>query len=257
VILYPFTDTVWNETLALEAVSLALVAPLAFVASVLVMRGQVAGPVLALGSAGYAAYMLSQYVVGPQYLTFQPVIALHIALFALSTATLVGAWARIDAEALPTRSRGWSVIVLLLAMFVIGRWADAIGGVIEGRAVPAAAADVTMYWTIFLLDLGIVVPVAIATAVGLARRRRWAHKALYAVVGWFALVPASVAAMAVVKVLRGNPRADPGDAAVLIVMAVATGLLAVALYLPVFRPRPTVGADPMTADLGRPGLATR
>lgn len=235
VVHYPFTETVWNETLALEAVSLALVAPLAFMAGVLLMRGQASGLIVALGPASYAAYMLAQYVVGPQYLTYEPVVLLHVSLFALSLAILVGAWARIDVEALAVRSRGWAGVVLLFALFVVSRWAGAFGGVIDGAAVPALPADVTMYWTIFLLDLGIIVPVAIATAVGLARRRRWATKALYAVVGWFALVPPSVAAMALVKVWRGDPSADPGDAVVLAVVTVLMGILAVALYLPILR----------------------
>lgn len=176
------------------------------------MRGHPAGVVLALGPTSYAAYMLAQYVVGPQYLTYEPVVLLHIALFALSGALLVGAWARIDVDALPTRSRGWGVAVLLFAVFVVTRWTGVLSGVVDGVAVPAAPADVTMYWTIFLLGLGIVVPAAIATAVGLAWRARWATKALYAVVGWFALVPLSVATMALVKVLRGDPNADVGDA---------------------------------------------
>ncbi|MDD9205726.1 hypothetical protein PU560_04495 [Georgenia sp. 10Sc9-8] len=63
---YPFTETVLNETLGLEAVTLVLVAPLAVVTGAMTLRGHRAGPLLALGPAAYAAYMLVQYVVGPQ-----------------------------------------------------------------------------------------------------------------------------------------------------------------------------------------------
>lgn len=77
---YPFTETVYNETLGLEAVSLILVAPLAALAGVLALRDHRAAPILAIGPAAYAAYMLVQYVVGPQYPTYQPSIALHIGL---------------------------------------------------------------------------------------------------------------------------------------------------------------------------------
>lgn len=236
VIDYPFTETVVNETLALEAVTLALVAPLAVVAGVLTLRGHPAGPILMLGPAAYAAYMLMQYVVGPQYTTFAPAVMLHVGLFVIGGALLMGAWTSIDADSLAPRSRGWALAVLALAAFVASRWAGALTGFIQGGPVPAAAADVTMYWSIFLLDLGIIVPVSIVTGIGLVQRRRWATKALYGVVGWFALVPPSVAAMAIVKVLHEDPAGDAGDAVVLAVVAVLVGFAAVRFYAPLFRP---------------------
>lgn len=231
---YPFSETVYNETLGLEAVSLLLVAPLAVIAGLLALRGHPAATVVALGPAGYAAYMLVQYVVGPQYPTYQPVILLHLALFILSWALLVAAWRGIDVGWLPRRSRGWVVVVLLLALFVLSRWGGAFGGFPAQDAIPAATPDVTMYWSIFLLDLGIVVPVTLVTAVGLLLRHTWATKLLYGVVGWFALVPPSVAAMAVVKVVRDDPLADPGDALVLASVAVVFGAVALWLYRPLF-----------------------
>lgn len=234
VIDYPFSETVWNETLGLEAISLVLVAPLAIVAGVLALREHPAAGVLALGPAAYAAYMLVQYVVGPQYSTYEPAVVLHLAIFVLSVVLLVRAWALIDVRELPTRSRGWAVVVLLLAGFVLSRWAGALAGIVTHDAVPAAPEDVTMYWTILLLDLGVVVPAAVATGIGLLRRSPWATKALYGVVGWFALVPPSVAAMAIVKVLREDPLASTGDAVVLVVVAVAFGAVAVWSCRPLF-----------------------
>jgi membrane protease YdiL (CAAX protease family) len=227
---YPFTETVYNETLGLEAISLVLISPLAIVAGILALRGHRAGSLLALGPAGYAAYMLVQYVVGPQYATYQPSIALHLGLFALSGALLLRAWSTADAGMLPTPSRGWAIVVFLLAAFVVSRWLPAFTGMVSGRPVPVADPDLTMYWSIFLLDMGVIVPAGIATAIGLAVGTGWAGKALYALVGWFALVPPSVAAMSIVKVARGDPNASTGDTLVFVLVTLLFWALAASLY---------------------------
>src|SRR4051812_39443774 len=57
-----------HQTVGLDAVSLGIVAPLALAAAALVRRGHVAGPALALPIGLYTAYMLLQYVLGPEYL---------------------------------------------------------------------------------------------------------------------------------------------------------------------------------------------
>ena len=68
VIDYRITDLILSQLIGLDAVSLVLVAPLAALAGVLTLRGHALGPVLALGPAAYVAYMVPQYVLGPDYL---------------------------------------------------------------------------------------------------------------------------------------------------------------------------------------------
>jgi hypothetical protein len=233
VISYPFTETVRNETLGLEAVTLVLIAPLAVAAGLLALRGHRAGVLLALGSAAYAAYMLVQYVVGPQYPTYQPSIAWHLALFVLSVGMLVWALTVVD-SGLGGRSRGWAMVAFALAAFVVSRWLPAFAGMVTNDPIPAAPPDVTMYWSIFLLDLGLVVPAGVATGIGLLVGSRWANKALYGVVGWFALVPPSVAAMSIVKLLRGDPNAASGDTIVFVVVTLVFWVIAFLLFRPLF-----------------------
>ncbi len=231
---YPFTETVYNETLGLEAVSLLLIAPLALVAGVLTLRGHRAGPILAIGPAGYAAYMLVQYVVGPQYTTYQPSIALHIGLFILSAALILRAWSVADHVPMPAVSRGWAVVALLLAGFVMSRWMGVFTGLATAEPVPAATPDLTMYWSIFLLDIGVIVPAGIATAVGLLIGSRWAARAMFGLMGWFALVPPSVAAMSIVKLLRDDPNGSTADTIVFVVVTLIFWSLAIFLYLRLF-----------------------
>lgn len=232
---YPFSETIRNETLGLEAISLVLVAPLAIIAGWLALRGHPAAGVLALGPASYAAYMMVQYALGPQYLDYQPAMLLHIGLFALSGAMIIGAWQAIDAAWLPARSRAWAALPFLLGAFALSRWGGAVSGFITMGQLSAAPQDATMYWSILFLDLGIVIPLTLAVGLGLIGRQSWATRALYGVVGWFALVPPSIVAMALVKILRDDPLAVPGDAVVLGVAAAAFALLAAWLYRPLFR----------------------
>jgi len=114
----------------------------------------------------------------------------------------------------------------MFAAFIVSRHAPALFAGIRGEPLSAELRnDVSMYWSILLLDLAIVVPATIAVAVALLRDLDWGRKALFAVLGWFALVPASIAAMSVVMVVRNDPNASVGQAIVLTIAAlVFTGL---------------------------------
>ena len=233
---YPLSETVLNEAIGLEAVSLILVAPLALAAGVLSLRGHRAGPVLALAPTAYTAYMFTQYVVGMQAPAYSVATAWHLAIFVLSTGLLLYAWQLIDPACLPAMGAGsrrrWAVVVGLLGLFVLTRYVEAFAGMAASAPLPAEyEADVSMYWSILWLDLGLVVPVGLTTAVGLWRGTAWADKALYGFIGWFALVPASVSAMALVKVLRNDEFAAPG---LTLMFGVAT-LVSLAVALLLFR----------------------
>lgn len=233
---YPLSESVLNQTTGLEAVSLLLVAPLCILAGVLAIRGRAVAPLVAFGPAAYSAYMFLQYVVGPEYRYYPRVLPMHLALFTLGGGIAVAAWSAIDSEQLPRMTRRserrHGVLLLVLAAFIVSRYLPAL---FAGRDDPLPAefrAEVSMYWSIFLLDLGVVVPATIAAAVALIRGTDWGRKALYVVFGWFALVPPSVAAMAIVMVAKDDPNASAGQAIVLTVVALLFAALAVRLYRP-------------------------
>jgi hypothetical protein len=179
--------------------------------------------------------------VGPGYTHHAAILPLHLSLFVLGTGVAVASWNETDRERLPTMARGserrYAALLFVLAAFVLSRYLPAFGAAIAGEPIAAEfRQDVAMYWSIFLLDLGLVVPATVAAAVGLLRGASWGGKSLYAVFGWFALVPPSVAAMGIVMVIKDDPNASVGQAIVLSVAAVAFAALAIRLYLPLFRP---------------------
>lgn len=234
---YGLTESLHNQAIGLEAFSLAVVAPMCLVAAVLVHRTKPAGAVLALAPALYAAYMLVQYVVGPGYERYPPVLLFHLGLFVLSGLVATRAWASIEIGNLPPASarlrRRRSTVVLGLAGFVVLRYLPALVGSLGREPLTGEFAEEPgFFWSILLMDLGIVVPVAVATAVGLWRGVPHAAKALYGLVGWFALVPPSVAAMSVAMVLNDDPNASSASVALFAAAAAAFGAYAVGLYRP-------------------------
>ena len=232
---YPWSVSMRNQAIGLEAVSLFLVAPLCIFAGVLVVRGHAAGPVLALGPAAYTAYMFVQYVIGPGYGYYAGVLPLHLGLFIFGVGTAVASWNAIDIDRLPRMARRSerrsAVLLLVAAAFIIARYVAALSG---GPLIAEFRQDESMYWSIFLLDLGIVVPATIAAGIGSLRRVSWSRKALYAVIGWFALVPPSVAAMGIAMVANDDPNAAVGQAIVLTVAAVVFASLGIGFYRPLF-----------------------
>jgi hypothetical protein len=238
VIEYPLSRTLLNQTIGLDAFSLVVVAPLCVLAAVLVTRQHPAGLVFAVALASYAAYMLVQYVSGPAYLEYDPIILFQLALLIVAAATGLTAWAVLDAAELPSpgrNTRRFAILLLALAAFVISRYIPLIAGSFARDPLSDEALDEpTMFWLIVMLDLGAVVPATIATSVALLMRVSWAAKALYAIIGWFALVPPSVAAMGISMVVNDDPNASGVQTTIFVVAAALFLLLVFWVYRPLF-----------------------
>jgi hypothetical protein len=90
----------------------------------------------------------------------------------------------------------------------------------------------TPFWLVKLMDLGIVVPVALATAVGLRRGASWAGRTLYPLLAGYACLAISVTAMGVVMLARNDPDASLAVTAGFAGFALALIGLVLALYRP-------------------------
>jgi hypothetical protein len=210
---YPISESMTNQLLGLEAVTLVLVVPWTFIAGALAVRDDPRAALLALGPASYTAYMFVQYVVGPEYRTYSWPVLLHVGIFALAGGLALTAWSRAQHEPVPPvtmrQRRRMGVVLLALAAFVLLRYLPALVGATTQEPIAAEFREArTFFWSIVLLDLGIVVPLTVAAAVALLRGTKAGQRAVYGVVGWFALVPPSVTAMALVMLARDDPHAS-------------------------------------------------
>ena len=240
VIDYLVSETLRNQTIGLDAVTLMLVAPIAAVTGVLALRRHPAAPVLALGPAAYSVYMLVQYVVGPDYLqrpgNNERFFLIYLALFVLAGLIGLRAWNAIDLKRVPAVPRArllGRVLLPLAGLLVFARYLPLL--LDAARAKPLGGdytAGPTFFWTIALLDLGVGLPTLVATAVGLRRGRDWAAKALWTLVGWLGLVGPAVVGMATVMYVNDDPNASISPLAIMSGLAIALVALAIFVFWP-------------------------
>lgn len=248
VIRYRYGTSMTNQAIGLDATALILAAPLALVAAALVRRGHRLGAVVAMAPAAFAAYMAPQYVIGPDYTALpgnnEDAALGHIALFVLAVAVLVGAWrtsrpalSQLDGGA--DRARAW-VVIGLAAFITVGRQLPAVLTVMaDPGAAPAYRDNPTAFWLVVFLDLGVITPAALAAGVGLLRGAEWARGMAYAVIGWFLLVPASVAAMALAMWVNDDPLVTIVNVVVFGVAAALLTAAALLLYRPLLHQVPS------------------
>ena len=231
VVSYPITETVENQLRGLELVSALLVAPWAAVAGVGALRGRPAAPILGFAPAAYAAYMFVQYVLGPEYARYSITSLAQLGIFVLAAGLMLWSWSLSGGVHLPpvrarqaTRS---GLLLFALAAVVLLRYTGAMAGAFSGSRIEQEFAEErTFFWSIFLLDLGVVVPCTVAAGVAVLRGTTVGPRALCAVVGWFALVPPSVAAMAAVMWARNDPNASISTVVLLSAASAAFGVFA-------------------------------
>jgi hypothetical protein len=256
VVRYRVAETLRNQTIGLDAVSLVVVAPLALLAAALVLRGRALGAALALAVGAYTSYMFVQYILGPDYAGLpgnnERLFPLALFLFAAGWIVALLAWNALDVERLPRaprRARLIGLLVLpLLALVAFSRYLPQLADWTSGSPQDEGyLAGPTFAWTIAMLDLGVFLPATVAACVGLARGSRWAPKAVYLVAGWFGLVGPAVAAMAIVMSANGDPNASAGGTAFMCVLGLAFVALALAVFWPLCRRLSGAGAGTTAA----------
>jgi len=243
VIEYRYTETFRNQGIGLDAFALAIAAPLLLVAGRLSLRGNRAAGFLAIGPALMAAYMLPQYVLGAHYLEIagnnEKFFPLHLGLFVLSAAVAAIAWTSLSAEDLlpaSRRSRLWTgVLMLAVAAFLLLRYIPALVDVWAGQPSREYLDDPIAFWLIAFMDLGIVMPAALACGAALLTGVEGARKPAYAIVAWFALVGPAVAAMGFAMAINDDPNASLPGAIVFAAFGALFALLAVLIFRPLFR----------------------
>ena len=187
VIEYHYTETLLNQAIGLDATALVLVAPLALFAGILTLRGHPAGPVLAFAPSTFAAYMMPQYSIGPDYLGLpgnnEDFFALHFGLFALSAAIIVMAWSLSDFTMFAPSSKRFDrvagiALFLLPAFMILGLYVPGFVDALSGEPSRDEYLDnPTAFWIIAFLDLAIVAPAAIASGVGCCAAQRGRERA--------------------------------------------------------------------------------
>jgi hypothetical protein len=243
-----------------DLAAVAVVAPLCVWVGALARQGHPAAPVLALAPGGFAVYIWTQLLVGNEWHRYPG----NVEWFAPLLLGVVGVGAAVVVRASRAlRARpplAWSrrlerasgVLMLAVAGFVVvgihlSSLVDALSSAPEGSGVLETP---NAFWVVKAMDLGLVAPASLLMGIGLLRGRSWARAPAAAVLGGYALLGWSVAAMAWSMVRGGAVDASPGLAVGATAVATAVTGYAAAVYRPLFRRTSAVPTS-------RPGLVVR
>lgn len=222
-----------NQFVGGEVVSLVVVAPLAIASGVLWLRGHRLAAPLTLGPAIYAVYTYTTVIVGQEYARYdgnvEKFFPLYAGLVAGGAAIAAHAWGQLSEMAVPVPSDGLrrtlAGIFLSVGGFFALAWAQQIRLVAIGSPSAEYVEGPTLFWTIKLLDFGFLIPVLIATGVGLARQHPTAIRAACGLATFVTCLAGSIAGMAVVMQGKGDPSAEPVMLAVVVPATVGLALM--------------------------------
>lgn len=251
IIRYRTSATTLNQITGGDAAALVVVAPICLLVGILALRGHPAAPMLAIAPAVFTVYTYAQLVVGQEYLRLpgnnERFFPLLLAGFVLGGTVAVWSWRAAALNALPAMPRrlefltAW--VLFAVVAFLVGQHLPSLVDALrDSPSRTEYLSSPTPFWLVKLMDLGIVVPAALATGIGLVRRAHWARKPMYAIVGAYALLGASVAGMALTMLAIDDPDASIGIATGFTAFALLFAALVVVVYRPLFRRAPDTAA---------------
>ena len=258
---YRTSATTMNQILGGDAAVLLIVVPVTIAVGVLALRRHPAAPVLALPPSIFVVYTYTQLIVGNEYLRLpgnvERFFPLMLGVFILAGAIAIRSWSSVPAAQLPpttaSADRVAGVLLLVIAVFVVvglhlPSFLDAI------RDQPTAVqylSSPTPFWLVKLMDLGIIVPAAVAVGIGALRHREWARKPVYAILGAYTLIGASVAGMGITMSLREDPDASRATLIGMTLLAMLLSAVTCYVYRPLFS-RVSAPSSPPAAGICAP-----
>lgn len=165
------------EGVGWDAVTLVFAIPVLLLATPALARGSLRARLLTLG---VLAYLFYQYFMYAMFWALGPLFPVFIVLFVASAVAMVWIVSTVDLATLPARfderfpRRGMIGFCIFAAVLLTGMWSVRIATGLSGDLEGASLLGMTTL-TVQALDLGIVVPLAVATAVLLWRRRPWGY----------------------------------------------------------------------------------
>ena len=221
-----------NQTYGADGASLVLVVPGALAAAWLWRKAHRLAAPLALGVGLATLYYAIAEVLGGDYLRYpgnnERFFLLFLTLIILSWSIATRAWVALDPSPPPPPrwlARGFGLVLLLAGGLIGLAWIGQLVPIaLTGTVGPEYLDSPSAFWTIRIVDLGFIVPLAVWTGIGLWRGTPSATKLGYALATFLTLQGASVLAMGLVMLAHQDPTASPA-----LVVALAPICLALAV----------------------------
>lgn len=173
-----YYDTVSSaaQMQANDLVTLVLGLPLLVISTWLAFRGSLSGRLLLTGTLGFFLYT---YMSMAFLTAYNALFLVYVALFSLGLFAFILSMMTIDLETLPARfserlPRGWIAgLLFFVGGFLLLAWLGRIIPPLLQNQTPPLENTTTL--VIQAMDLGLIVPLALVSAVLLLRRSAWGY----------------------------------------------------------------------------------
>jgi hypothetical protein len=193
------------QAIGQDAATLLVGIPLMFLGLLLARKGSLRGELLLAGGLGYMLYTYTSYSFLSAYNEF---FLVYVALFSLSLFAFILALSGMNTERV-SRSvsggmprRGIAVFLLLLAAFLTLAW---LGRIVPPLLAGTPPPGLETYTTLVIqaLDLGIIIPVSVVTAVLLWQKKPWGYTLTSVLLVKALMMGAALVAMIIAQVWAG------------------------------------------------------
>lgn len=193
------------QAIGQDAATLLIGIPLLLTGLLLARKSSLRGQLLLTGGLGYMLYTYTSYSFLSAYNEF---FLVYVALFSLSLFAFILAMMGMDPAEVTRRvsrglpRRGIAIFLLAIAAFLSLAW---LGRIVPSLLAGQPPVGLEAYTTLVIqaLDLGIIVPTGVLTAVLLWRERPWGYTLASVVLVKALMMGAALVAMIIAQVLAG------------------------------------------------------
>jgi hypothetical protein len=194
-----------SQELGQDVVTLIIGIPLLLTGIVLTQRGKLRGQLLLTGAL---AYFLYTYAAMSFLTAFNPFFLVYVALFSLSLFGFILAMKDLHVDKITRHilsgfpRRGIASYFIIVATFLTLAWLGLIvPSTLTGSAPAGLESAITM--VIQALDLGVIVPVSLITAVLLLQKRPWGYALACVLLFKILMMGTALIAMIISQTLAG------------------------------------------------------
>jgi hypothetical protein len=220
--LYRDSQYMINQAVGQDLVTLVVAVPALIVTLFYVRRGSARATLAWVGLLGYILYTYTTYAFGS---AFNPFFLIYVGLFSLAIFTLVAAVSQMDPAAWSRRfdaatpRRPVAIFLAFIGLMVMGLWLpDILRYLATGTLPPSLVLAQIPTNFVYVMDLGLVVPLAFLSAVWLWQRRPWGY-----LLAGFVLMKATTMGLALLSMVwfmvRGGDALEVAPATMAVIVA--------------------------------------